>query len=520
MDFHRTTPPFFHPIIAREFTEFQSCIPLHQKRKIKTSLVHFAKKFRKFSFMKRKNPYRPYSREDVNEQYWVWFQRNWVNLLLGAYVCFVIYTTAVPFRFHFNWHYLHNRISQINWMPFYIHGNPFARVDIVANIIFFFPLGLILALRKILNNYRLFSFKDWMGIMASGTGLSIFVEFLQIFSVTREPSITDVTTNTLGTILGALFLEVIYWRFHVGIKRWLFRWFHRKPEMIISALFLVTIFVAQSVPFTFQLSANSIRQQILELQRNFLRVEYPISGLLWNTLLYGSWSYFLFVGLSRYHRRRISAIRLMVVATLVFLVPVVLEAYQLLLPQRNHSFVDVLLGMEGILLGMILWKVRERAVQQVFYRHFPLEYHIIYFRFMSVVYFLFLVNRLLMPVAPVTHINFLSHISENQSQQIFHLVQQERLEFLIILLKEVFAFVPAGFIISFWRYRKHRRSNHILPAIGIAIGFPIIFYFLSAMLTRHEVSWFNLIAAMVGTGAGYALWQIFLTMIVNVAYEK
>ena len=476
-------------------------------------------KFRKFLPMNRQNPHRSYHSGEVNEQYLVWFQRNWVNLLLWAYVFFVIYTTAVPFRFHFNWHYLHTRMPQINWTPFFIHGHPSPRADIVANIIFFFPLGLILALRKILTHYRLFSLKDWVGIIASGMGLSIFVEFLQIFSVTREPSVTDVTTNTLGTILGAFTLEVIYWRFHAGIKRWLFRWFHRKPEMIISALFLVTIFVAQSIPFTFQLSEYSIRHQILELQRNFFRVEYPVSDFLWNTLLYGSWSYFLFVGLTRYHRKRISGIRLMVISALVFLVPVALEVYQLLLPQRNHSFVDVLLGMEGILLGMILWKIRERSAQEVFYRHSPLEYHLLYFRFMSVVYFLFLVNRLLLPVDPVTHVNILSRIIGDQPPRIFHLIRQDRLEFLLTLLKEVFAFVPAGFIISFWRYRKKRRSVHVLLAMGIAIGFPVFFYVLSAVLTRHDTSWFNLIAAMVGTGAGYALWQIFLMMIVNVAYE-
>ncbi len=473
---------------------------------------------RKFSLQDRKGRYAVNTGR--SEKYYQWFQKHWIDMLVWTYVLFVIYTTAVPFRFHLNIEYLHNRLPEIEWAPFYFHGHWASRADMVANVIFFIPLGLLLALRKILRNYRLFSLVDWLGIVATGMGLSLFVEFLQIFSVTRSPSLTDVLTNTMGTIIGALSLEFIYWRFHQVLKHWLFLLFHRKPEMIISALLLIIIFIAQSVPFTFQLSLQSIQHQIQEFVREPFRLDYPVSDLLTNALLYGSWSYFLFVGIHRYHHTRLRGTLFWVLVATVFLLPVGLEAFQLLIPDRNHSLADVLLATEGIVLGMILWKIQERPGPWHLYDKDPLERHIVYFRVITVVYWLFLFNRLFLPIDPVTHTSALTHLIVTRSHHLFHLVERDRLEFLLSLAKEVFAFVPAGFVISFWWYRRRREFMSIVHSAMTMLLLPVILLILSAFLARRDINAFRLMAGIIGTGVGFGLWHIFYMMMAKIPYEK
>jgi hypothetical protein len=69
---------------------------------------------------------------------------------------------------------------------------PWNSVDILANVLLFVPLGLALILRGVGGGQRL---------MIS-TGLSLAVEVTQIWIPGRDPSLTDVASNTLGAAVG------------------------------------------------------------------------------------------------------------------------------------------------------------------------------------------------------------------------------------------------------------------------------------------------------------------------------
>jgi len=56
------------------------------------------------------------------------------------------------------------------------------RSDIVANIIFFAPLGVLLALKVILREYRNLKIIEWIRIILTGALISTGVEVLQIFT--------------------------------------------------------------------------------------------------------------------------------------------------------------------------------------------------------------------------------------------------------------------------------------------------------------------------------------------------
>lgn len=68
-------------------------------------------------------------------------------------------------------------------------------VDVILNVALFVPLGLMLGV---------LGMRHWRAMLVGG-GMSLAVELLQATVVTgRDPSLSDVLTNTLGTLLGAM----------------------------------------------------------------------------------------------------------------------------------------------------------------------------------------------------------------------------------------------------------------------------------------------------------------------------
>jgi len=75
------------------------------------------------------------------------------------------------------------------------------RADVIANIIGFMPFGFVLC------GFFGMALPRGQAILVStlvGGSLSLFVEFLQYYIPQRDSSLTDVMSNTTGTLLGAL----------------------------------------------------------------------------------------------------------------------------------------------------------------------------------------------------------------------------------------------------------------------------------------------------------------------------
>jgi VanZ family protein len=76
-------------------------------------------------------------------------------------------------------------------------------LDIIANIVFFIPLGLLL--RALLTDWCRSPRKGAAWAITLGMLFTITIESLQYFSQTRYSSMTDVIGNVIGTALGATF---------------------------------------------------------------------------------------------------------------------------------------------------------------------------------------------------------------------------------------------------------------------------------------------------------------------------
>ncbi len=452
------------------------------------------------------------------EKYYRWMKSNWTLILIVSYIFFILYVTIVPFSFIFDFEFLKYRLHQIDFVPFIEDGLLYDRSDIVGNIIFFFPFGFLLGLRKILKNFRAFTFLEWIKITATGALVSFCVEFLQIFTYNRFPSVSDIITNSMGTVLGALFILVVYLRFHRQIKFFLFKFFAGKPEMILAGLLVIFIFISQSAPFTFRLSIYLVGQGFRELIGDPFSLTFVPGAFLASVLVYGSLSYFLLAGLRRYFRRELTARLYGLAAATLFLLPAIMEIYQLLLPTRFHSISDILQGEIGLAAGAVIFWYQfrtrrsgfETAAEEAscYYRR-----EIRFFEVMGIFYLLFLAERYLFPFQPVLSFHSLPVLMLEDWRNLYDFIRQQRLEFLVILVKEVFAFLPAGFIISLmWKY--HRK----LQISGIAIGLlsffiPLSFYIISFLFTRQHMHLAEIPAAMLGIWLGHICWQIYEFMI-------
>ncbi len=77
----------------------------------------------------------------------------------------------------------------------------YSRVEFLANIAMFVPIGVFLVL--------LMGRKLWLPAIFVGIALTFTIEFLQLFLPTRVPDVRDLASNTAGAVLGVLVALVI-----------------------------------------------------------------------------------------------------------------------------------------------------------------------------------------------------------------------------------------------------------------------------------------------------------------------
>jgi glycopeptide antibiotics resistance protein len=117
--------------------------------------------------------------------------------LLVFTVLFMLYASLYPFDFslaHLASLGRDDLLRSLTWR------RP-PRTDLVANLLFYLPFG---ALAVSLTPRRWGTLRRFGVTLAVGTGLSILIECTQAATLTRDPSITDVTLNGLSTGIAAL----------------------------------------------------------------------------------------------------------------------------------------------------------------------------------------------------------------------------------------------------------------------------------------------------------------------------
>ena len=124
------------------------------------------------------------------------------TLLWLSYAIFIVYATTIPFNAIKSNAELSHNIRVISWRPFYNTDahEYFSKGNLITNVLFFIPFGFF-GLYSLQNN-KWPAVPKVVFLSFLGTCLSAFVEFLQLFTIDRNTSDTDLITNTLGAILG------------------------------------------------------------------------------------------------------------------------------------------------------------------------------------------------------------------------------------------------------------------------------------------------------------------------------
>src|SRR5688572_20163179 len=109
----------------------------------------------------------------------------WLMYMLGV----TLIVTLVPFHFAWpqDWHVT-------------LGDDPY---DFVLNLLLFVPLGFL---------YRMVTQRGWgamLLVILNAALISVVIEAVQLFDVTREATLLDVVANTLGAVVGVVVFDRI-----------------------------------------------------------------------------------------------------------------------------------------------------------------------------------------------------------------------------------------------------------------------------------------------------------------------
>ncbi len=173
-----------------------------------------------------------------------------------AYAAFVAYATLLPFQFQFGSAALRSKTHWVNWDPRTLTtGEPTPLTDLVANVLFFMPLGFI----GVHGQRRRRSAELVFRSAFAGFMLSAAVEIAQFFTPDRNPATSDVITNTLGAALGAMLAVWARTRLQGAVLRRVTRWTAAEPMLPLFVGFGVLVVISALAPFDVAVSLSWVR---------------------------------------------------------------------------------------------------------------------------------------------------------------------------------------------------------------------------------------------------------------------
>ena len=177
-----------------------------------------------------------------------------IKILWLLFTLFIFYGTLIPFDFVFSSQQVINKIQHFNWMPFIDNdGSRHSIPDIVQNILFFIPFGLLGVLSFEKNKFFAMFLVTFFAFF-----ISLNVEILQLLTRDRNTSVTDLVSNTIGAGLGAVAAFILSGMFALMMKSASFRkTFNNKFYYLFVVSFMV-VAASSLQPFDFTLDVSTV----------------------------------------------------------------------------------------------------------------------------------------------------------------------------------------------------------------------------------------------------------------------
>lgn len=178
--------------------------------------------------------------------------------LFCCYCLFILYGTFIPFRFSSDPLFVRLRWQHFFSPPFVNGVKQFSLLDAASNVLLFVPFGFLWVGAKFANR-RVMGFSAVViFVTLFGALFSFAIELGQLFSPGRTASILDVSANTLGAALGAIFGYVIFSGLRGALGAALLHVMQRRPALILLALLLIVPLADAYYPFQITLDVSTV----------------------------------------------------------------------------------------------------------------------------------------------------------------------------------------------------------------------------------------------------------------------
>jgi VanZ family protein len=279
--------------------------------------------------------------------------RRAYGFLATSVIAFAMYASLLPFRFE-------PRPIASAWTDFRVlflafEYQPFSRTNFLANVLLFVPIGFFMMGALVFDRrLGMVSVAAAVIVVAISLVTSLAVEFLQLFTPGRVPSLADIVAQTIGCGIGIVVWFVCGRPLTAWLRAAADRTRHDRVSRMLAAYAVAWTFV-NLAPFDITLDVAVLAERVrtgLIVIDPFRDSDVPMARIFWDAAaalvsaiplgLLG-----LVAGSGRVIRRRpLSAF--VSGAALVLIV----EVAQIVIQSHSSESTDVLLGWLGVAIGV------------------------------------------------------------------------------------------------------------------------------------------------------------------------
>jgi glycopeptide antibiotics resistance protein len=445
-------------------------------------------------------------------------KNKWL-FLFWIYTIFIIYGTTLPFNFTASGQIILNHTNSI--LSTIKAHNPLYRsykYDVISNILFFIPFGFFLfnALIKRLpkDNSKLIFFK----ITSFGFLLSSLVETIQIFTIDRNPSISDVIMNTIGTIVGIISGYLLL-HFNLRIKlQKIMRNLIKNPDRIILSSYLFFLLIAGLIPFDVTIDPSNIIRN-LKILDSLPTISIKNPRNLFNLIfVWGTAGYII----SRYLKKRwqeTSYLKQTFFSIFSgFSYVLFIEILQLFVVTQKASFIDVFVSWLGVFYGIATyqlfhWRLFSKNNHNK-WQSFSDNKNIFYFILFN--YIIFVLYKYIYPFK----IDFSSETIEAKLLFFFFSANSYVPDTKIILLlkiaiKNIALFLPAGIILKEADFKWPKLLSNSLVKLLLTLNIVLLLKSVQFFNATQTPYFFDFVGISIGITIGYVFWKDFKSILIK-----
>ena len=425
--------------------------------------------------------------------------------LLILCVAVILHATLWPYNFRFELGSVPSRLLSATRLLF-TQGGLAEKKDIVLNVILFFPFGALLFLHRSKENA---ASRTVLVPALFGMIFSVFIETTQCFLPTRTPSLTDVSTNTLGALIGAIAARTSLQIVEQTPEEEARRAFRRNAlflslvaySIVLLASNIYTLDPVRSLPELAIRGKEFLRSSWIE-DATLAKAAGPIlyQGVL--TYLTAEWAMLSFPGF-----RVASTYFIVFLAGSAF--ALCLETLQVFFRSRVPLRSDILFGAVGCCYGILLHRLTGFPVFRALGDRFTDTASVLNFRLPTLRPLFLLHYPLLILYAFLYPFNFSGshfHFDVRALIPFYYHVTHAEYASLYVILRPAAAWLPVGIVIAYTRSNAKQPFSYMSATLLAAASQSLIETGRAFTEYRHpDVT--NVLFATIGAVAGMHLYR-------------